>query len=602
MNIKVEFIVPTSEGLYKAVKNITNEDQFYYYLYLSSIKLPDSGICDIYYFTFREKKKYDFNENDYMICNEFEYVFHYKFTGRIIEFSIIPGTISLMLYSESEFSYAIINDNDTNIVNSTIDNILYLNSGCKFSGSNLIMNISTIVDDNYQVIIEFDKEVSLNLDYRVDKAYFVNFYERNLSYYNDVEIYNYGNYVKRIVDSSKVNIAFKKFASLDSDYDIVDSKLSRYYNSVNIDPSSILFKDKKLSYFTQNPYNYERFKHLFLNINPYHRVDRYIYDYDYYNNILKFVFVISKISNLKTIYLFRKIPGLRSIKFYIKYIGREWKGDFDSLKSMSNPNFNMYNLNMDIMVVEEDFIYQRFIKEDHIYFPVPESSNTVVPILLFCINYKDVRYLESYLFCELEIDYDILIRTIDCFGDIDLWEEGYSQKCIFLTDRMLITDSPIYYSNLDIIDISKFGDYVNVYLDVFKIGGNTIYDDDKLYVIYSNGNYLINGIEPEYFTSYFQSYFIEYIKFAIYMVSDNRLDLYKPSIDDLPILRSIINDRLSNEIFNVYESDTFGYHFLKNRKIVTIPANWINDKIDEVTITNPSMSNINIFLLDKNEL
>lgn len=602
MNIKVEFTVPSSDGVYKAVKTITSEDQFYYYLYLSSIKMPDEGIPDIYYFTFREKRKYEFNENDYMVCNEFEYVFFYKFVGDVIEFSIIPGTISIMLYSESEFSSVVINGNDSNHIKTTIDNIAYLDSGCKFSGSNLIMNIRSIVQDHYQVIMHFDREVTLDLFVRLDKAHFVNLYERWAFYNNqNVEIYNYGGYIERKIDDNKKNIVFRKFASLDAEYEIVDLKPSRHYNSINSDPSSILFRNAKLSYFTQNPYNFERFKHLFIGVNPYYRVDNYIYDYNHINDTIKFVFVISKISNLRTVYLFRKIPGLRSIKFYVKYLGREWTGDFDSIKTLSHPNFNMYNLNMDIMVVEEDFIYQRFIREDHIYFPVPESSNTVIPILLFCINYKDVKYFESYLFCELEIDYDVLMRTIDCFGDVKLWEDSYTQKCIFLTDSMIVTDSPVYYNKTGIVDISKFGDYINTYLTIFKID-SYISDNDKLYVIYSNGEYLINYVKPEYFTSYFQDYFIEYIKFAIYMLSNNRLDLYKPSIDDFPILRSVINENLSNDILGIYNSDIDGYLTYNNPKLVSIPAGWINNKIEEVIISNPYRNNIHIFLLDKNKL
>lgn len=601
----IDFMVPSTDGNFILTKQIPSWDHFYFYLYLSSIILPDDGNPDPHFYIFRENKEYKLNDNITMTAFEKEYLFECHFVTKTLSIDIPIGTYQLKVYTPERYESAIISgDMFSKKLTDPIKTSTELLTGGRFDsqGPYLLVNINEVFNETEELLILFDRDISVDVWIKVDKEWFVNLYEKtkNLDR-RHIECYNYGSYNKIDVSDSHEFAFIKKNAIFENDCEILYPNLMRYNNPVMITDRKYLIGDGlKLSDIALHPYLTEIGKYYLDSPSPPPSYYDKIYKLD--KNILKRVFYISRIDKMEPVYFFRKIPGLKRISFKV-YIAPEFDGSVKSLRYLDSDPIDIERLNFDIMAIEDDYVYPRFIRKQSIDFDVPPSSNTVMPMLSFSKNYKDMPVKEMSLFMELIIDYDVLIKTILSFGDVSLWDDIISQSIKFLFNGMTYSNSPYYFSTSSVLSITdlfkkdiaigkrRVG-IINTSLPYFGIISSElpyinmmIIGNDNVTVNFDNSNVFVpftiidNPDEP-----------VKLIKYLLYTVSDNKKEIYMPTISELANLRDVIFDKVPFENLSIEVVDYYGipgYKFSNSKiKFFRTVESYV------LSVSNPDRDNI----------
>lgn len=489
--IQHNFIIPTydSDDYLLITKKIDNIDQLFYYLYLSCISLPDEGNVYPYYFSFRENKKYLINnDEEYFIMNvEGEFVINTKFIGNNFEVTIPGGVYKLIVYSPDVTS-VIVNGNDLfendNVI-TTLDELVFGRSLLN-PKSKIFININDLIPHQETIHFKTKEDTTFYFYIHLDKQNFVKWYrtKKYLPEQNRIQIFNYGDYIEYPITPTISNAEIKKYAILDNNVkDIKNIIYMRYYNKFNItNHNQLLNYRSTLLDFLYNPYGDFIYAYYFENpimfditINP----DNFkvLYNINPVTKELHCRLFISSIKNLTQLYFLRKIPGLKELNFRILTFANKLEPGF-SLESQKNLN-NYLNItrdiNFDILVSEDDFVCTRFRGLDSIRVPLPKCSNTYCPVIQILINYKDRNYENTYLVCDLTIDYKLLLDTIlTSNDDLSLWNTlSIEQKSKFLIDTFLISNQPNYisYSRRCLLPLNHYYHFNNkivAYLETFE--------------------------------------------------------------------------------------------------------------------------------------
>ncbi len=475
-----QFIIPTSndDNYLLLTKEIKDIQQLYYYLYLSCISLPNEGSTYPYYYSFRENKKYIINNDpETFIYNvEGEFVINANFTSDNFEL-LLPGGVYKLKTYVPDIKSVVVNGGDTLINNNSIETIddLYYGRNMQTPKSKMIIDMhNVLIDKSIEIHFKPSTTVKFYFYIHIDKQKFVKWY-RNRKYFNDdrLSIFDYGSYIEQPnpinIDSTTTvtNADIKKYVNLDNQVIQFDNvKLMRYYNKINVTNNKQLLNYRSnLLDFLFNPYGDFIYSYYFDNLlinQEAIKLDylKSLYNLDNSTGKLHVRLFISSIYNLTQLYLLRKIPGLEQLDFRIL--------SFNKLKNLSPVTYSFENLkeynnylnvtkdvNFDIIITEEDFVCNRFKEMNSIRVPIPQCSNTYCPIIEIGVNYKDKKFNNTYLICDLTIDFNILLNSILISnGNLELWNtNSIEQKSNFLIDSFFINKSPTLYPKEKTINI-----------------------------------------------------------------------------------------------------------------------------------------------------
>lgn len=604
----IHFKVPvTNSTSLQVSKNIDSCDKLLYYLYLSSIALPDEGDINFHYFSFREKKEYKLNDNFKIIMYESEFLFVYDIDRNNFELEL-PGGIYILKCHTTQDEDIIINGNDLIYTDKTIDTYYKLENGVTFkcSQNHMLININEIRPNSIDLHFYSQSTDNLNLKLiaHIDKKYFVNWYETNIL--NDIIYYNTMYPVECNMDDIAISIDAKNCFAVSENANIIDVHLSRYYNPQIIYDNNVkLLPDKTLLDVFYNYLEDKIYLHFFEK--PIIRSD--FFDYVYNINDLQcvnFLNVIGKVDDLSPIYFLRRIPGLKYLKYFIAYTGE--CNPTENLLYLNYLNrFNHYFINFDIMTIQDDFVCTRFRKKDCINTIVPIVSNVYLPIISITINYNDARYSNSYLFFELEFDvfhyiFSILSAEVTNFS---LWDNNIEQSAKFLINSMSYSESPIYklYDQINLFPKKIHKYFQNfVYFKTCRLDEFIIdlpeWTSSLVLLKKSADNYNISINDIEYNNETEQC--ISHDKFPTllytsYMLSDNKRDIYRPSFEEFQDLK--------NSLINNINPADLSINLNSNLKFKSDKLIFIDNLQDEtLTIRNPSQNDWILFLLGNKDV
>jgi len=486
------FIVP-SKGIQSNIliqKVIDNIEQLYYYLYLSAISLPNEGIANPYYYSFRENKKYQINsstpkEFDYIYNTGEQFIIVTKYIKKeLIKLKLIPGISRFVMYVPEHSTITINNSNNT--ISNSINTIQNLKIGGKINTqkSHRLININEQLSTELELTIESSPVTDIYMYIHIDKYLFVKWMRERTNTYIDktVSIYDYGSYVQNNCTASIkptqtiTNCDIKKVATFDQTVSNINTMFPmRYNNEIQIPDATILLSlNQTLLSYSQNPFGDYIYNYYFSNpfidnksipINLFSKM----YFADIQNNTIYSRIIISPVSSLKNIYFLRKIPGLKSLKFNILQFPTKHI-DFSNFINISDIT------NYDVFVTEEDYMCNRFKRPGYTEVEIPKCSITYCPILKINPIYKSSLKNNIYFVCNLEIDANILIHAINISNsNFDLWNvKSATQSTKFLIDEFFISPlqdpipTPIIHSLLSDSHYFNFNNNEGVLLNNFN--------------------------------------------------------------------------------------------------------------------------------------
>lgn len=605
------FSVPIANNIYFRIeKDIETFSQLLYYLYLSSITLPDNGDIYPYYYTFREKREYQINDNLKINMFEKEFVFVYDLENFNNDEICLPGGVYILkIYCLTDNAEIIINGNDLFEISKTIIDYYLLENGITINTDNvyLLANISEIRMKSLNIhFYSRNKSLDLKIIAHIDKQSFIRWFE-NYSITSDEELEVYTNTicVTYEIDNIAKSIDAKNNLIVSNQAELIDVHLSRYYNpQIIYDDRILLLRDKSLfdvfynyldglvfTYYFSRPY----LNNIDQPLNP--RYLNKLYNVDE-TKLIHYLFPISAVSELNNIYFMRRIPGLRYIKYILGYTGGSTISSNTYLDYFKP--FNQYFINYDIVTIQDDILCIRFRREESLDTIIPMVSNVYLPMISILINYQDGRYLDSYLFSEIIFDayhyiYAIMSSEIT---DFRLWDNSLEQKNKFLINTMSYSDLPIYEIH-NVINLfpQKIHDYFNKFvyfkslrLDKFQID----VPNWCKYIVFTKSdtnefNLQINDIEITNPQEIDKDILPELLYMSFMFRPDNSL---KITLDEYINLKNTVLEKVNPASYNIsLQGNNIRYY---SNNIV-----WFTPNTEIVTVQNSSHDDWTIFLISE---